>query len=348
MTLIYFILILGITVMIHETGHFLFAKKSGVYVYEYSIGMGPRLFKWKRKNDETEYSIRLLPIGGYVQLAGENLEDADNSEIPKGKRLQEKSFIQNLSIMVAGVLFNFILAITVFFVIGLFNGYTNTIPEIASIAPDSPAEYFGLAKGDIITKVNGTKVNNIDRLMLELALIKDENVTLEIKRLDKIEEIKVVAKKTVDEKNNSGYMIGFTLNQESTKGILPALRYAFTKFFSLIEQMVFILIYLFTGKLSLSNLSGPVGIYTLVGETSKQGLLNLIYLMGYLSLNVGFINILPFPAFDGGRVFLLIIEKIRGKKNNPKVENTINTVGFALLMLLMLVVTVNDISKFFK
>lgn len=347
MTLIYFILILGITVMIHETGHFIFAKKSGVYVYEYSIGMGPRLFKWKRKNDETEYSIRLLPIGGYVQLAGEDVSNDEKSSIPKNMRLQEKSFIQNLLIMAAGVLFNFLLAIVIFFIVGLSNGYVNTKAIVEEVTIDSPAYIAGLKSKDQIISVNNHKVNNIDKLMLELTILKDKNIELGIKRNNELITINVVAEE-VTENETTSYKCGFSLNQDVTKGFFPAIKYAFTKFFSLIEQMIFIIIYLFTGKLSIGNLSGPVGIYNIVGETSKLGFLNLLYLMGYLSLNVGFVNILPFPAFDGGRIFLLIIEKIRRKKNDPKVENIINTIGFALLMLLMLVVTINDIGKIFK
>lgn len=348
MTLIYFILILGITVMIHETGHFIFAKKAGVYVYEYSIGMGPRLFKWKRKNDETEYSLRLLPIGGYVQLAGEDVNNDDKSSIPKGKRLQDKTFLQNLMIMVAGVLFNFILAITIFFIVGLVNGYVNMKPIVDEVTIDSPAYIVGLQKGDVIKSVNNHHINNTDKLMLELSVLKNENITLVVNRDNKDITMNIVAEKVEGEKNTISYRCGFTLNQEITKGFLPAIKYAFTKFISLFEQMIFIIGYLITGKLSISNLSGPVGIYNIVGEASKLGFINLVYLMGYLSLNVGFINILPFPAFDGGRVFLLIIEKIRRKKNDPRLENTINTVGFALLMLLMIVVTINDIGNIFK
>lgn len=348
MTLIYFILILGITVMIHETGHFLFAKKAGVYIYEFSIGMGPRLFKFKRKNDETEYSIRLLPIGGYVQLAGEDYESDDKLSIPKGKRLQEKSFLQNFMIMVAGVFFNFLLALIIFFIVGLNNGYANNKPIISEVLTDTPASMVGLQSGDIITKVNGHFVNNIDKLMLELTILDNENVTLNIKRDNKEIVVNMVLEKVTNEDNTISYKCGFTVNQDISKGFIPAIKYSITKFISLIEQMIFIVFYLITGKLSLSSLSGPVGIFTLVGETAKMGLINLIYLMGYLSLNVGFINILPFPAFDGGRIFLLLIEKIRGKKNNPIVENTINSIGFILLMILMLFVTINDIGNLIK
>ena len=344
MTLIYFILILGITVLIHEFGHYLFAKKAGVYVYEFSIGMGPRLFKWKRKNDETEYSFRLLPIGGYVALAGE--EALENKDIPKGKSLRDKSFIQNLLIMVAGVFNNFLLALVLLFIVGLVNGYTETKPIINTISPNSEALVAGLQTNDVITKINNHKVNNTDKLLLELSIIKEDEITLTVNRDGITKDIKLKVNKIEDE-NGTSFKMGFTLNQENHKGFVYAIKYAFTKFGSLVEQMIFILIYLVTGKLSLNNLSGPVGIYVLVGNVAKTGFINIIYLMAYLSLNVGIINILPFPAFDGGRVFLTAVEKIRGKKLSMKVENGINTIGFMLLMLLMIYVTLNDILHLF-
>ena len=344
MTLVYFILILGIVIMIHEFGHYLMAKKAGVYVYEFSIGMGPRLFKWKRKNDETEYSIRILPIGGYVQLAGE--EGTPDKKIPKGTRLQDKTALQNLLIMGAGVFNNFLLALFLLFIIGLSLGYTNDKPIISTVKEDSPAYLAGLEVGDRIIKLNNHHINNIDKLLLELTVLKDDNITLTIKRNDEIKDVKLnVAKE--EENGSVSYVMGFTIDDTNTKGFFPAIKYAFTKFGSLVEQMVFILIYLFSGKLAVNNLSGPVGIYVLVGTVAKQGLINLVYLTAYLSLNVGIINILPFPAFDGGRIFLLLIEKISGKKLNEKIENLVNTIGFILLMILMLYVTFNDILHLF-
>lgn len=348
MNLIYFILILGITVLIHETGHFIFAKKAGVYVYEFSIGMGPRLFKFKRQNDETEYSIRLLPIGGYVQLAGEDVEGDLKQKIPKGRSLQEKSALQNFLIMSAGVLFNFILAIILLFIVGLFNGYVNPKPIIGDVTLNSPAYKAGLKSGDKIISVNGHGTNNTDKLMLELSINNSEQIEFKIDRDGNLITTTVNAEKVTDESGAVSYKCGFAINQDVSKGVIPAIKYSFTKFFSLFEQMIFIIIYLITGNLSISNLSGPVGIYVLVGETAKTGFINLIYLMGYISLNVGFINFLPFPAFDGGRVFLLLIEKIRGKKNNPKIENTINSIGFIFLILLMIFITINDITNLIK
>lgn len=341
MTIIYFILILGITVMFHEFGHYLWAKKFGVYVYEFSIGMGPRIFKWKRKNDETEYSIRILPIGGYVSLAGEDATKDPN--VKDGMYLQDKSFIKNIVITIAGVINNFILAIILFFIVGLFVGYSNNKPVVATVTEDSPAYHAGILVGDKIISVDNHFVNNNDKLLLELSMIK-ENVKLELERGNELLSVELKPE-IIQSEDGTSYKMGFTLDNATTKGLVPAIKYAFTKFASLFEQMIFIVGYLFSGRLSLDNLSGPVGIFVLVGKTAEAGLINLIYLMGYLSLNVGIINILPFPAFDGGRIFLNIIEKIRGKRLSMKTENMINSIGFMLLMLLMLYVTLNDIFR---
>lgn len=338
MTLIYFILILGITVMFHEFGHYIYAKKFGIYVYEFSIGMGPRLFKWKRKNDETEYSLRLLPIGGYVSLAGE--EEVRNPDIPKGRSLQDIRFIKKFMITIAGVLNNFILAIVLLFIIGLFAGYNNTSLTISQVKEDGSA-YGLIIPGDKIIKVNGHRVNNEDKLLLELQLIKDD-VTFTLENNGRTKDVTLKNSKEVKD-GTEVYNFGFSLDNNTSKGFIAAVKYAFHKFVSLFEQMIFILWYLITGKIGINSLSGPVGIYVLVGTVAKQGFLNIIYLMAYISLNVGIINILPFPAFDGGRAFIYIIEKISGKKIKQKTENIINSIGLIILMLLMVYVTINDI-----
>ena len=164
MTLIYFILILGITVFIHELGHFIFAKHAGIYVYEFSIGMGPQIFKFHRKNDETEYSIRLLPIGGYVQMAGEEIE-ADE-DIPKEKQMTHKKWHQRFMTVIAGILFNFLLAIFIFFIVGLINGVPTETTTVADVSKNSAAFKAGLKSGDKILKINGTKIVSSDHLML--------------------------------------------------------------------------------------------------------------------------------------------------------------------------------------
>ena len=343
MTLLYFILVLSVTIFVHELGHFIFAKKAGIYVYEFCIGMGPRIFKFKRKNDETEYGIRLFPIGGFCSMAGESIEVDEN--VPEDKRMQSKTWLQRFLTVVAGVMFNFIFAILILFIVGLANGNPNNKPIVADVPMDTPAYVAGLRSGDTITKINGTKVNTSDRLLIEYQVGYGKELNLEVKRDGKIEKVKIIPTKT-EEGENVSYQYGFSLDNTIKKGFFEALSYAFTKFFSLIEQMFIIISYLFTGKLSLSSLSGPIGIYNIVGESAKAGFINIIYLIGYLSINVGFINLLPIPAFDGGRILFLIIEKIRRKPVKASVENAIHSVGFVLLMILMIAITYNDIIRF--
>ena len=346
MTLIYFIIVLGVTVFIHEFGHFIFAKKSGIYVYEFSIGMGPKIFKHKRKNDETEYCIRLFPIGGFVAMAGEDIEVDKN--IPDDKQMFNKPWHNRFLTVIAGVMFNFLLAIVLLIIVGLNVGVPENKNKIVELDKKYPIAKTNIKVGDTVTKVNNVKVRNQDMLMLELAVNNGKEVKLTVKhKNNKIEIVKVKPKKVkVDGK--TGYKYGLALENKIHKGIIPSIKYGFTKVIDLLEQMFKIIFYLVTGKLSLSNLSGPVGIYNIVGESAKAGLINIIYLIAYLCVNVGFINLIPLPAFDGGRAFFLLIEKITGKKINPKIENTIHTIGFILLMILMIAITYNDIVRLVK
>ncbi len=342
MTLIYFILILGIVILVHEFGHFIFAKRAGIYVYEFSIGMGPRIFKWTRKNDETEYSIRLIPIGGFVQMAGEEIED--DKSVPKDKKFSSKTFGQQLITCFAGIMNNFILAIVLLFIIALFNGAPQGKPIVGSISKDYPAYTSGLQKGDVILKLDGKNASNTDLLSLELQVHQGKTINLTVDRDGEEKNIILKPKKTlVDGKET--YKYGFAINDEVKRGFLPALEYAFSKFFSLIWQMIMIFVYLFTGHLSFASLAGPVGIYGVVGTAAASGLWSLVSLTAYISINVGFINLIPLPAFDGGRIFILLIEKITGKKINPRIENTFHAIGFFLLMLLMVLITYNDIIR---
>jgi regulator of sigma E protease len=340
MTLIYFILILGITVFIHEFGHFIFAKKAGIYVYEFSIGMGPRLLKFNRKGDETDYCLRLFPIGGYVSMAGEGLEE--DGKIPKDRLLQSKTWLQRLLTMSAGVIFNFLLALILLFVVGLCNGVSLDTTYIQSPTVE------GLQAGDKILAINGNFVNNYDKLVLELQIAGDQEFEMEVKHSDNTKEIVTITPEAVYEDDElQGYSYGFYLDGKIEKGIIPALKYAFKKFFSTIEQMIFTIIYLFRGILSVKLLSGPVGIYSAVGTYAKMGFVSLLSFLCLIDINVGFINLLPIPAFDGGHILFLIIEKIKGSPVNPKVENIINSIFFILLMILMVVITYNDIIRLF-
>lgn len=345
MTLIYFIFVLGVTVMIHEFGHYIFAKRAGIYVYEFSIGMGPRIFHWKRRNDETVYAIRLFPIGGFVSMAGEDIE-ADAS-IPADKQMCNKTWVQRFLTIIAGVLFNFLLAIILLFVVALIHGTPETKPYIDTLESEYPIVETGIVSGDLITGINGKKIDSMDRLLLELQIHNGETLAITVKHKNGEKEIVSVKPILIEEDGVKSYRYGFTLDSTTKKGPISAIQYAFSKTGSLLEQMAYIIGYLVTGKLSLDNLAGPVGIFNIVGETARTGFLNLLYLIAYLCINVGFINLIPLPAFDGGRLLFLIIEKIKGSRVSPKIENMVHSVGFMLLMILMVFITYHDIVRIF-
>lgn len=443
LTLIYFVLILGIVVFIHELGHFIFAKRAGVYVYEFSIGMGPRLFKFNRKkkvkdkkgniklvDDETDYCIRLFPIGGFVQMAGEEVEV--DEKIPEEQRLQSKAWGQRLMVMIAGVMNNFILA----FIVLLIIGWTNTVSLNSVYVADSFVT--DLNEGDKIVAVNGRKVKNYDMLSLELTvaaskdnfkitvedtkgnkrdikvspitlgqdkliygydygfvlgssvdsntnelnlIVTESNIKglndneiivavngtevlshthlLELLRNEKesftlttkndkgeLKDTTIEVKKIKDD-DLAGYSFGFQITGTEEKGFIAGLKYACGKFVSTLHQMLKTVWYLVTGELSLNLLSGPVGIYQVVDSAKSQGFTSILSLIALLNINVGFINILPLPAFDGGHALFLIIEKIKGKPVDPKIENTIHNIFFILLMILMVYITFNDIMRLF-
>lgn len=335
MTIIYFLLVLTIVIMVHEFGHFLCAKRNGVHIYEFSMGMGPKIFS-KVKNN-IEYSIRLFPIGGFVSMAGEDMESAD---IPKDKQLCHKSLWIRFKTMAAGVTFNILLAIILLFIIALIRGVPVNNNKVVSVDNENTS----IKVGDKILEVNDVVVKNNEDVSLELAISKNNEAYLKVKHADNsIEKVKIKAKK-----EKKKYVYGIKLDKTKKRGFIKSITYAFTQTGNLIKQILKTLKYLITGKIKLNNLSGPVGIYLIVDEVAQDGFLNVLYLIAYLCINVAVINILPFPAFDGGRILFLLIEKITGKKVSEKIENKIHIVGFILLMILMVFITYNDILKIVK
>ena len=346
MTLLLFVLILGLIVFIHELGHYIMAKKHGIYVYEFSLGFGPKLFSFKRKNDETEYMIRLIPLGGYVMLAGET--DEDDKAVKDNQKLCNKSFLQKMSVMVAGVFNNFLLGFILIFIIGLLYGTSFSSNKLYNLSEDYPLYQAGARNGDLITKINNTSIKNYDDIQVALAIAGEgKKVNITIKKSNGKEETYEIKPKYDEE--DGAYYYGISIKVEEGKGILDVFKYAGVKFVSIFKGLIIIVVSLFTGKLSINSLSGPVGVYQAVGVASKsaEAIFSLIYLTAYLSINIGFMNILPFPAFDGGQAFLLIIEKITGKKISSKVKSVINTIGFAILLLLMIYVTIKDVLRLF-
>ena len=344
--LIVFIIVLTVIVAFHEFGHFLFAKITGVYVYEYSIGMGPKI--WGTKKGETEYSIRAIPIGGYCQLAGEDLDDDDKKKVPKNRRLQDKKAWERFLIMVFGPVNNFILAVVILFFLALIWGGNTMNPTITEVDKGSAAEIAGLQAGDTILKINDHKIVTSDDISLYLAIAdpkKGSTFKVEHENGDR-ETISVKPQKII-ENDKESYRYGIAMKQEKTKGFGQAFVYMYRKTVSIFKQMFITVGYLFTGGIKLNQLSGPVGIYSIVGESRAGGIMNVLYLMAFLSINVGFINLLPIPAFDGGHILFIVIELIKGSPVKPEIENKIHTAFLLLLLALMVIITFNDILRLF-
>ncbi len=366
------LLMLSLLIFVHEGGHFIAAKKCGVHVYEFALGMGPKVLSFKRKNDPTEYTLRALPIGGFCAMAGE--EGEDDESLDKDKFMCNKSKIKRIIILVAGVTMNFITAIILLFIIGLSFGSTEQKSIIGRVETGSPADVAGLKVNDKIIECNGYKISTWDKLTI-VTNLKNKNNYYEYKvehedgsvdtykitpdeyvvigsetiKLDENNKLEDVLKKYNKKESEVtvSKLVGIGAPSEIKKDFLSALKYAFSKFGSIVSTMLLILGSLFTGKLGLSALSGPVGMYSVVGTVASLGFANLIYLTAYLSINLGVLNILPFPAFDGGRVLFVLIEAITRKKVDPKIEGYFHSIGFILIMLLMVYITFQDVLRLF-
>ena len=340
-------------VSIHEFGHLVTAKMFGVYCSEFSIGMGPKLFS--KKGKETEFSIRAFPIGGFVSMAGDSENDlettTDTADIPFERTLPGIAKWKRCIVMYAGIFMNIILAIALIAGILLNSGYYAVTNEniINEVMTDSPAQKAGLLKGDEITKIsfdNGYSISPANYLELSSFIATyDGNGLwhLEVKRNSEIINIDVNPVLQDD-----SYVMGVSFGAYSyiKINLFNSFYYACDFLKSITKLTLIALVNMFRG-VGLENLSGPVGIYNTVKEASSYGIAYYLEIVAMLSMNVGIMNAIPLPIFDGGRAFLLLIEAIIGKPLDKKVENIIMTISVGLLIVLMLFVTYMDISKLF-
>ena len=334
MTIIVTLLVFSIIVFIHELGHFTFAKMNGVKVHEFSIGMGPKIYSIKK---DTEYSIRLLPLGGFVSMEGEDEESSDP------RSFGAKSILQRASIIFAGPFFNIIFTIILFIPIFIFIGSQTT--TLGGVTENGPAYSAGVKVGDTIEAIDGKKVNSWQDVIQSLNESDGSDVKLSIDRNGQNKEISVTPQKGEDGR----YVIGIETKVE--RNILTSIKNAFTTTYDMTVQMITFVGQLFTGTVPGgvgNSVSGPLGVISIVSEAAKMGIVNIMYIAAVLSLNLGIINLVPFPALDGGRLFMLAIEAIRGgKKLDPNKEAMINMVGLGALMIFMVFITYKDILRLF-
>lgn len=317
-------------ILVHEFGHFSVAKLVGVKVNEFSIGMGPKLLQ--KKSGETEYTVRLLPIGGYVRMEGE--DEASND--PRG--FNKFSPLSRIAIVAAGAIMNFFLAIVVLTIVTYGIGTPTNIIE--QTVPGSPAESIGLLPGDTIVEINNIKINSWESTVDAISNSDlDKEIEVVVKRNDEIMTFSIIP--TTEEGRT---VIGVIPKYE--KSIIGSIKGGIEKTLMFTKLMFDFLSMLFKGQVKLDHLSGPVGIIHEVGEAAKMGVYNLLMLLGFISVNLGFINLLPIPALDGSRIVFLLVELIRGKPIDPEKEGFIHFLGFIFLISIMLLVTYRDIIKF--
>lgn len=330
-TALFTILVFGIVIAIHEFGHFIVAKKAGVKVHEFALGMGPKLFQIKK--GETEYTLRLLPIGGYVKMEGED-EDSDDE-----RSFGKQAGWVKIAIVAAGAFMNFVLAIVVFTIYSYSAGAPTTV--IDSVMVDMPAAQAGVENGDKITSINGEKIDSWKDVTQEINISDRDKIDLVVLR-DNVEKRFTINPQLNVEENR--LMIGIQPTFE--KSFTSAIKGGFENFTMSIKMMFEFFGQLLQGNVNKDDVSGPVGIIYAVGEVSQQGFMYVLFFTGLISINLGVFNLLPIPALDGSRIVFLIIESLRGKPVDPNKEGFIHMIGFIALILLMIVVAYNDIIKF--
>jgi len=363
MAIIIFILILGILIFVHELGHFTVAKKSGIRVDEFAVGFPPRIFSFMRNG--TKYALNLVPFGGYVRIFGENPDEDSLDPEAKDSFVNKSKWIQ-VAVLGAGVTFNVIFA-WILISVSLMSGFPSMVTDqnrdrveganvvITSIEKDSPAEEGGLRSGDIISSISaGEKVTSekitVDEVSSFIKDNGDETITLSVIRDKETIEVPLQPASGILSDRKA---IGITMDLIGTMklGFFEAISQGAIMSGQMIKDIAFGLV-IFIGQAltinaDLSQVAGPVGIVGLVGDASNFGFVYLLGFTAFISLNLAVLNMLPFPALDGGRILFVAIEGIMGRRIKPKIANTVNAIGFIILILFMLIITVSDVFKLF-
>ncbi|MCR5197114.1 MAG: RIP metalloprotease RseP [Pseudobutyrivibrio sp.] len=342
MKIIIAILIFSFIIIFHELGHFLVAKKCNVKVNEFTLGLGPTLLSWGK--GETKYCIKLLPFGGACMMEGED------SESDSDRAFNKKPLWQRFLIVFAGPFFNFVLAYIISVILVAAVGVDK--PVISEVIDGYPAKEAGLEAGDTIVALNGYNIHFYNEVSI-YNFFNNKGKPVTVKYLREGDKYETTFTPKFDEERNA-YMLGIKGGGTMEKvGPFSTLAYGVYE----IKEQIYVAIQgvkmLVTNQISMQEVSGPVGVVAAVSDTYEQSAsygiksiaVNMLSIMVLLSANLGVMNLLPIPALDGGRIFIYLIEAVRRKKMKPEIENGINLVGFGLLMLLMLFVMYNDITK---
>ncbi|MBQ6392047.1 MAG: RIP metalloprotease RseP [Eubacterium sp.] len=338
MKIIIALIIFSLIIIFHELGHFTLAKLNGICVEEFSLGLGPTLFGLRK--GETKYSLKLLPFGGSCMMLG---EDGDSTD---PRSFNSKSALARFSVIFAGPFFNFLLAfVLALFVIGM-GGADPAV--IGTVGEDTGAYEAGLQPGDRITHLDGKRIYNYREISL-YNMMHSQNPDVDVTYVREGEKNTVTVHRKAAEEGY--YILGITMTKDYKQNILGVLKYSFLEVRYQIKSTFSSLAYLISGRASLNDMSGPVGIVNMIGDTYEESLtygiltvvLNLLSFSILLTANLGVMNLLPLPALDGGRILFILVEMIRGKRIDPEKEGIVHLVGLVLLLVLMVIIMGNDI-----
>lgn len=337
-TILLTVLMFGLLIFFHEFGHFITAKLSGVKVNEFALGMGPVLFRFQK--GDTQYAIRLFPVGGFVSMEGEDEEsDAEGS-------FSSINVWKKIWIVTAGAVMNLLLGFLVLIVLSCSQSAIGS--ATIALFDEQSTSASVLQVGDVIKKMNGSSVHIDNDIVFAMIRDSDGKIDMVVERDGQTVELPAVPfQTTTSEEGITTTVLDFkVLAKEKTVG--SVLHQSFFMTGSIAKMVWSSLIDIVTGKFGLNQLSGPVGVATAVGQASTLGFRSLLLLIAFITVNLGVFNLLPLPALDGGRLLFLLIEAVRGKPVNPRYEGYVHAIGFLLLIGLMIFVIFNDIVKLFQ
>ena len=353
------VVVLGGIILFHEFGHYLLARLNGIAVVEFSVGFGPRLLSWVSKKTGIRYSLKLLPLGGSCAMLGEFGEDEDEKEeIPdvKGVSFFDRGPLAKMAVIAAGPIFNFILAFVFSLVILSWAGIDPAV--IAGTSEGMPAETAGLKEGDVITKLDGRKIHLSREISMYLMTAGQDPVQVEYRRYDETSSSWTTEHTVIQPEFKDGrYYLGVILqgHRDAPESLVQVLQYSVYEVRYWILTVIDSLKMIVGGKVTTNDIAGPVRIVTIIDQTVEENtqygfvtvVMNLLNLMVMFSANLGVMNLLPFPALDGGRLVFLFWELVTGHPVSQRIEGAVNMTGMALLMTFMVFVVLNDLRILF-
>ena len=351
-TLVSFIIVLGVLIFFHEFGHFLIARLFGVGVEKFSLGFGPRLIG--KKIGRTDYRISAIPLGGYVKMIGEE-PDAEVDPADISVSFTHKHVVKRMCIVAAGPFFNILLAIIIFFGIFMVSGAMVLKPSVGTVREGSPALAAGIKPGDLITVIDSVPVTSWDDMTEIIGASKGKTLEITVRRADSEKAFRItpelVSAKNIFGEDIQRFIIGISASGEAyTKDLNPlqAFTHSLVQTYKIIELMVMIIGKLITGDISTDTIGGPIMIAKMAGDQAKSGVTNLIFFMALISVNLAIINLLPIPILDGGHLLFFFIESIKRKPVSLKVREVAQQVGLFIIILLIIFVFYNDITKWIR